>query len=236
MYFTFDSGTLVGNLGHNTSDFRFIQYSNYDKLVDKYRIVLRGYPLTPEGNILRPSDFPGIKALQHADDQLGKGAWGFEKVTDALYNKWKAECDRAKSNGQPALPPPYIPVPDTDFRGSSTNAKGSSSKCTAGSEPGQDGTMKKTKRAAGKNQGAKNKYKSKELIDDSDEEEEIGWGSNGGVPRVKAPQTVWMRIRTRATLVLGFVVFLDYFLDYVRACESICMFAQVARQSSIKKQ
>ncbi|KAG9087655.1 hypothetical protein FS749_002767 [Ceratobasidium sp. UAMH 11750] len=44
---------ILKSTGHDVSSFRHIPYSNYDKIVLEYKIVLQGYLLTAEGNIVR---------------------------------------------------------------------------------------------------------------------------------------------------------------------------------------
>ncbi|KAG9081322.1 hypothetical protein FRC06_005644 [Ceratobasidium sp. 370] len=169
-------GRTIESLGHNTSDFRHIPYSNYNKIINEYRVILRGYPLTPDGNIVRPSDFPGgIKGLMHADEQLASGTWGFEKISDVAYKEWVSKCGVAEDGDEDMPDPPYIPVPGTEFRrvppSDNVNvAEGSHSsrKRKANTEACKEHAAKQLK--AGKNGGkaaAKGKVKSREIIEES---------------------------------------------------------------------
>ncbi|KAG8699990.1 hypothetical protein FRC08_004994 [Ceratobasidium sp. 394] len=181
----------IENLGHDTSDFRHIQYKNYDKIINEYCIVLRGYPLTPDGSIVQPSDFPGgIKGLMHADEQLASGAWGFEKISNAAYKDWKSKCKLAEDGNQDKPDPPYIPVPGTEFKkgpsGDKTGVAGGgprSCKCKANAELQKEYDAKQSK--AGKNGGKAatkggSKFKSRERIEDSTSgsEEEFDGGES----------------------------------------------------------
>ncbi|KAG8701354.1 hypothetical protein FRC09_005420 [Ceratobasidium sp. 395] len=165
---------VLESQGHDTSDFRHIKYSNYrTEIVIKFGVVLRGYPLTPDGNITHPSDYPGgIKGLGHADEQLAKGVWGFEALSDAVYKPWKLRFDEAVANDQPLPDPPYIPVPGSELKGAATS---SSAGATSRKREGKSKSKGEVRKAAGVKkqktggEGAA-KIKSREFITDSDDE------------------------------------------------------------------
>ncbi|KAG8702787.1 hypothetical protein FRC08_003247 [Ceratobasidium sp. 394] len=178
----------IEGLGHDTSDFHHIQYSNYRKIIKEYRVILRGYPLTPNGNIVRPSDFPGgIKGLIHADEHLASGAWGFEKISDVAYKEWDLKCKEAEDGDQDMPDPPYVAVPGTEFKkGPSSNvastAEGSrgSHKRKASTEPHEEGTSKRSQ--AGKSGGkatVKGKKKSRKIIEETSSESSEGESDRG---------------------------------------------------------
>ncbi|KAG8713746.1 hypothetical protein FRC11_011153 [Ceratobasidium sp. 423] len=103
--------------GADTSKFRHVQYKQYAELVLKYKVILRGYPLTPDGGMVRPSDFPGgIKGLRHAERQLTTGHWGFDKIDETIYNEWKARYEAAKENDEPTPVPPHIEVTGSEYK------------------------------------------------------------------------------------------------------------------------
>ncbi|KAB5588157.1 hypothetical protein CTheo_8403 [Ceratobasidium theobromae] len=173
------------DLGHDTSKFKHIEYANYDKIVDKYRVAVRGYPLTSKGHLIQPSDYPGgIKGLAHAEKHLISGAWGFELIVDELYNDWKELCQQATDAGKPAPPPLCIPAPGTEFNMGTgrrdgienaevqTRKRKSQSKTTSGSnslasKKGVSAKVLKKPRLT---------PKSAEIIESESEGEE-GWGS-----------------------------------------------------------
>ncbi|KAG9094311.1 hypothetical protein FRC07_011324 [Ceratobasidium sp. 392] len=169
----------IKSLGHDTSKFRHIKYSRYIEIIETYKVVLRGYPLTLDGNITHPSDYPGgMKGLAHADGQLAAGAWGFEKISDAMYKEWKSRHDEAEANKQPLPSPPYIPVPGTEFklatakvRDTTTRkrmAKSVSKKDIQGGKRAKVATGSKKTTAKVKSKKASAKVKSRATIEDSD--------------------------------------------------------------------
>ncbi|KAG9121166.1 hypothetical protein FRC07_002994 [Ceratobasidium sp. 392] len=162
------------SLGQDTTTFRHIKYSNYNKLVYAYKIILRGYPLTLNGQMVRPSDFQGgIKGLTQADEHLGSGTWGFEAINNTVYEEWKSRYDSAKERKQPTPSPPHIPVPGTEYKlkGEAGAAEGSKIASKRKASSGQEEKKAKKKRSGGSK--ANLKAKSKEIIDDSENEEEI---------------------------------------------------------------
>lgn len=166
-------------MGHNTSDFRYIQYSNYSKLIHDYKVILRGYPLTLDCKIVRPSDFPGgIKGLTHADTHLGSGSWGFEKISDAVYDEWKAQSELATLNDLPTPAVPYLPVPGTEFKAReelAENGEPSKGRKRKGESISQRPAKKSkvtVQKGVGKGKKVAPKYKSSELIEESSEDEE----------------------------------------------------------------
>jgi hypothetical protein len=54
--------------------------------------------------------------LMHADAHLTSGTWRFEKISDDVYNEWKAKYDCAEQEDSPKPPTPYIPMPGTEFK------------------------------------------------------------------------------------------------------------------------
>ncbi|QRW00691.1 hypothetical protein RhiJN_28709 [Ceratobasidium sp. AG-Ba] len=169
--------------GHDTTTFRHISYSNYDKIVYDFKIVLRGYPLTPNGQMVQISNLPGgIPGLVHVDTQLASGAWGFEAIEDSTYEPWKTQYDAAKALKESLPATPYIPVPETVFkpnraRNTSEDAGGSTSqqkRKPATSKPA-GGINKRVKGDDPQSHGqkkAKRKVMSKETIESSSDEEQ----------------------------------------------------------------
>ncbi|KAG8703206.1 hypothetical protein FRC09_004298 [Ceratobasidium sp. 395] len=173
------SGAVLKSLGHDTAKFKHIKYSNYGELVDEYHIILRGYPLTPDGQIVSPSNFPkGIPGLINAEKHLGSGAWGFEKIRDSTYKDWKADCKIAEDKGEAMPLPPHIHVPGTDVPVVKVSKK------TPTEEDGASGSRKRGKAGSGGERPKKRitgkgkasvsaAYKSKEIIDSDEDESEI---------------------------------------------------------------
>jgi hypothetical protein len=175
-------GAILKSSGHDISKFNRITYSHYADLVRKYRVVLRGYPITPEGHIVAVSNYPGgIPGLIHAEKHLESGAWGFEKIRDATYNDWDAECNEAKAKDQPAPLPPHIAVPGTEFvpetKKKAATGGGSKSKVSRKRSAVDDGANQKKKgQATSKTNGSKASHstpKSREVIEDSDSEQDF---------------------------------------------------------------
>jgi hypothetical protein len=148
--------------GIDTSSIRHVEYSNYDKLVLKYHVVLRGYPIDDAGHIVSPSNFPGgIKGLMHADTQLMSGAWGFEKISEDIYEEWKAKYDGAEQEDSTKPATPYVPVPGTEFKLVQARKPAATS----------SGSSHKRKKAP-THRKANAKEISRAIIDDSDEDVE----------------------------------------------------------------
>ncbi|KAG8705243.1 hypothetical protein FRC08_001759 [Ceratobasidium sp. 394] len=158
--------TILKSLGHDVTKFKHIKYSNYSALVQGYCVILRGYPLTADGRIVSPSDYPGgIPGMVHAEKQLLSGVWGFEKIRDAAYNDWMAECDAAQAKGESAPLPPHIHVPGTEF------VKPSGPRKRATKDKGGNGNGKRKKPSA-ISKGKKAAI-SRETIDSEESEEEF---------------------------------------------------------------
>ncbi|KAB5587516.1 hypothetical protein CTheo_9045 [Ceratobasidium theobromae] len=161
-------------MGHDTTSITKIKYTNYDQLVDQYHVVLRGYPIHPNGQIIRPSDFPGgVKGLLHADMHLGDGTWGFEKVSNAVYKEWKAQCNQATIKNTDRPTPPYIPVQGTEFKNGPQKTGGTetgTNKRRRPAEPKKIKADKVRKADSGKGKKVATKVKSRATIEDSDKE------------------------------------------------------------------
>lgn len=131
-------------------------------------MVLRGYPLTADGRIVQPSDFPGgIKGLIHADTQLGSGAWGWEQLSNATYDDWKLKHEQAQSSGIPLPSPPHIKVPGTEFTPKPRNRAPTQAKRKANADI-NDGEGPAKTATGGRGKRNRKKLKSKEVIEDSD--------------------------------------------------------------------
>jgi hypothetical protein len=168
-------GYVLKCQGHDTSLVQSISYQNHPELVRDYKIGLRGYPLTADGRMVRPSDFPGgIKGLSHADEQLGSGAWGFEIISDSLYKEWRSQCDQAEAVKQPWPIAPYIPVPGSEYKKPAREGPSTSKRKAADSKQKGKTVTKKTRQASGNGKLTKkqNKVKSSEIIEDSDSDTE----------------------------------------------------------------
>ncbi|KAB5589885.1 hypothetical protein CTheo_6668 [Ceratobasidium theobromae] len=173
--------TVVRATGRDASSIKCIKYTNYDHLVHEYHIIIRGYPIHPNGQIIRPSDLPGgVKGLLHADVHLGDGTWGFEKLTESAYKEWKSQCDQAKSKNTSCPIPPYIPVPGTEFKNRPEEASKAGTDKNKRKAPGESGTVKASKvhkEDHGKAKKSIAKVKSRATIEDSDEDEDSNFGS-----------------------------------------------------------
>ncbi|KAG9092874.1 hypothetical protein FRC06_011761 [Ceratobasidium sp. 370] len=174
--------STIKDLGHDITNFKHIKYKNYDELVRKYRIVLRGYPLTTDGRIVRPSDFPGgVAGLVHAERQLESGAWGFDKIDESRFDEWETGCNTAKENGNPMPLPPHIPVAGTEYVKSAKTAKAgegetrktAQSRKRAADDKGE--VTRKKRRVTAKEKektSTRSAVKSREFIEDDSSEEE----------------------------------------------------------------
>ncbi|KAG8769282.1 hypothetical protein FRC12_005051 [Ceratobasidium sp. 428] len=154
--------------GHDISNFCHIKYSSYGgEIVLKFRIVLRGYPLASDGNIIHPSDFPGgIKGLAHADKQLSSGHWGFEKISDGKYEDFKLRCDEAEADGKPMPFPPHISVPGSEY--TKTATKKHEAKANSTSQASGKAVAKKRKTE----NTSKTPVKSRDIIDDDSDDDD----------------------------------------------------------------
>ncbi|KAB5588230.1 hypothetical protein CTheo_8326 [Ceratobasidium theobromae] len=168
----------LNDLGHDTSKFKHIEYTNYNKTVDKYHVVVQGYPLTSKGHLVQPSDYPGgIKGLAHAEKHLMSGAWGFEQVTDEMYDEWKAMCQQASDAGATA-PPPHVPAPGTEFEiGANSrdaindaNVKNRKRKHQSETASKNEGQTSKERTSAGSSKKRRIALKSAEIIDSESED------------------------------------------------------------------
>ncbi|EUC65965.1 hypothetical protein RSOL_504130, partial [Rhizoctonia solani AG-3 Rhs1AP] len=153
--------------GVDTSKLRHVEYKKYAKLVFKYKVVLRGYPLTVDRGMVRPSDFPGgIKGLRHADKQITSGKWGFEKMETSIYDEWKDRYEKAEDDEGPMPTPPYIEVPGSEYK----KVEKSPSITTKRKATGGLTKKRSPKRTVGASAEGGNGVKSREFIVDSDDE------------------------------------------------------------------